>query len=219
MCLSGIFCLFTILQYADFQQGKAIVIIISLLMIIGFGLAAIKCFKSIPRKNRTERNPETAASPVTETSADPPAPAVVPDTVPINEHSVEYIESENLIQRADNKPISDEEVPYLIQTGYERALERKNEQIDLNEQEQQFFDELKNALSKIQRTISMKRMSNGIISVYSNTYYVGKIKLTGRKHWMQILRGETQIKTIDGELDGFISHIPDWVRYINLHCK
>ena len=91
--------------------------------------------------------------------------------------------------------------------------------IELSHQEVEFFNELNLQLSEIKRSVSLERMSNGAISVYSKTFYVGKIKLSGRKHWMQILRGETQIKEIEGELDDFIQHIPDWIRYIRLHCK
>ena len=91
--------------------------------------------------------------------------------------------------------------------------------IELNEFEQRFFDELQSGLSEINRSVTLNRMSNGVISVYSNTFYVGKIKLTGKKHWMQILKGLYTNKTIDGELDDFIQHIPDWIRYIRIHCK
>ena len=139
-----------------------------------------------------------------------------------NEKSIQYVETENTIQRVDNKPISDEEIPYLIHVGYEKALEHasgKTSPLRLNNEEQQFFDELEKSLSEIKRNFTMERLSNGTINVYSNGYYVGKIKLTGRKRWMQILRGETQIKHIDGELNDFIQHIPDWVRYIRIHCK
>lgn len=129
-----------------------------------------------------------------------------------------YIEFDNSIQRKDGQPISDEEVPYLIQLGYEKR-NKKNILINLSDQEALFFDKLKKALSEINRSITMERLSNGVISVYSNTYYVGKIKLSGKKHWMQVLRGETQIKTIEGEIDDFIQQIPNWIRYIRLHCK
>ena len=91
--------------------------------------------------------------------------------------------------------------------------------IELNEFEQKFFDELQSGLSEINRSVTLNRMSNGVISVYSNTFYVGKIKLTGKKHWMQILKGLYTNKTIDGELDDFIQHIPDWIMYIRIHCK
>ena len=146
----------------------------------------------------------------------------IPETIPLtkqNEPHIEYVETRNMIYRADDQSISDEEVPYLIQVGYEKALNKSKKLNDLSESEKLFFTELEKALSELNKSITMERLSNGVISVYLNTYYVGKIKLSGRKHWMQILRGETQIKTIDGELDDFIQHIPDWVRYIRLHCK
>lgn len=135
-----------------------------------------------------------------------------------------YINDGNMIFKTDDKEISDKEVPYLIQIGREKIIEKqanfKTDLLpDLNEQERYFFNELKLALSTIKRDITAERMSNGVISVYSNSFYVGKIKLSGRKHWMQILRGQTQIKVIDGELDDFIQRIPDWVRYIRIHCK
>ena len=76
--------------------------------------------------------------------------------------------------------------------------------MDFNEQEQIFFDKMNEALSEIKRSITLNRMSDGTISVYSNTYYVGKIRLTGRSHRMQILKGLQTIKEIDGELDDFI---------------
>lgn len=38
---------------------------------------------------------------------------------------LEYIETEQTVYRADNKAISDEEIPYLIQVGYEEALSKK----------------------------------------------------------------------------------------------
>lgn len=36
-----------------------------------------------------------------------------------------YVEYENIIRRTDEKPISDEEVPYLMQIGYEKALQKE----------------------------------------------------------------------------------------------
>ncbi len=52
MCLGGIFSLFILLRYADFQKGKAVVIVLFLLIIVGFGLVAFKCFKTVFRKKR-----------------------------------------------------------------------------------------------------------------------------------------------------------------------
>lgn len=40
-------------------------------------------------------------------------------------HTDEYIEDGNVIFRADGKELSNEEIPYLMQVGYERALEQE----------------------------------------------------------------------------------------------
>ncbi len=50
MCMGGMFSLTVLLRYADFKQGKAIIIVIFLLMIAGFGMLSFKCFKSVFRK-------------------------------------------------------------------------------------------------------------------------------------------------------------------------
>ena len=124
MCLIGIFSLFMLLRYADFQQGKAVITIIFLLLITGFGIIAFKCFRHVFHKHKTEQDSTTKDFPVLETSV---SLSSVPDDITAkSEHSAEYIEFKNTIQRVDEKLISDEEVPYLIQVGYESALERKN---------------------------------------------------------------------------------------------
>ena len=46
----------------------------------------------------------------------------IPSIAPIPDAS--YIEDDKIIVRTDGKEITDDEVPYLIQTGYENALER-----------------------------------------------------------------------------------------------
>lgn len=86
--------------------------------------------------------------------------------------------------------------------------------MNFNEQEKIFFDELMIALANFNGVIQPQRMSDNALSVYYNTYPIGKIKLTGRKHWMQILKGFQTVKVIDGELNDFILHIPEWVKYI-----
>lgn len=43
----------------------------------------------------------------------------------LQEPSTVYIQSGNTVSRADGKPISDEEVPYLMELGYRNALERE----------------------------------------------------------------------------------------------
>lgn len=73
MCLAGIFSLSMLLRYADFQQGKIVVVIIFLLMIAGFGWSAFKCFKFVFRKKETTQNSKTVNYPVTEMPVQPVA--------------------------------------------------------------------------------------------------------------------------------------------------
>ena len=214
-CIFGIVSLSIILWFANFEQGKSIVVIIFLFFISLSGTVAYKCFKYICHNPFASKTP-TWLKPFFEQI---PIKKSSNSVAPTNISHDEYVEFDNILQRVDGQPISDDEVPYLIQVGYERALDRDNALINLSEQEERFFDELQKSLSEINRTITMERLSNGAISVYANSCYVGRIRLTGRKHWMQILRGLTQNKTIYGELDELIQHIPEWIRYIRLHCK
>ena len=68
MCLGGIFSLSMFLHYADFQRGKPVVITICVLMIVVFGLLAIKCFKSVFQKKEVKQNYKATDIPATETS-------------------------------------------------------------------------------------------------------------------------------------------------------
>lgn len=87
---------------------------------------------------------------------------------------------------------------------------------DINELEEQFFQELYNKVPmKMNPLIHLFRMSDGTLSVYYGTYPIGKIKLQGRKHWMQILKGLYTSKSIEGNMNDFVSHIDDWIKYIN----
>lgn len=89
-----------------------------------------------------------------------------------------------------------------------------------NEFEESFFERLYDSLPEADRLfIHLYRMSNGTLSVYYKTYPIGKIKLQGRVFSMQILKGLSSVKYIDGSLEDFLEHIPDWCKYIRLHCK
>lgn len=90
----------------------------------------------------------------------------------------------------------------------------------INEKEESFFECLYDSLTEADRLfIHLYRMSNGTLSVYYKTYPIGKIKLQGRVFSMQILKGLSSVKNIDGSLEDFLEHIPDWCKYIGLHCK
>lgn len=112
MCLGGIFSLYVLLRYANFKQGKVFVITLPLLIIAGSGLAAFKCFKALFRYKKTAQKHETVNSPISKISAQPTAEEkqknVAISSVPIAEI--------NIMQN---------EVPHLIQVGYEKTLNQE----------------------------------------------------------------------------------------------
>lgn len=87
----------------------------------------------------------------------------------------------------------------------------------VNEQEELFFSELSKVIKS--GRITLIRMSNGALSVNYNGYPVGKIKLQGRKYWMQILKDLDSSTCVDGSVDLFIERISDWKRYIDRYCN
>lgn len=86
--------------------------------------------------------------------------------------------------------------------------------LTLNDQEQTFLNELMKQLKKFSGKVQPERMSNNALNVKYNGCQIGRIKLTGRKHWMQILKNMYDVEVIEGELDDFIQNIPEWVKYI-----
>ena len=89
-----------------------------------------------------------------------------------------------------------------------------------NKDEEQYFECFLSKLSdEEKKCLKLNRLSTGHIEPYFNSYPLGKIKLQGRKHWMQILKGLYTSKTIEGDVENFITHVSDWEKYIKLHCK
>lgn len=87
---------------------------------------------------------------------------------------------------------------------------------EINNLEEQFFEVLYSKLdSKRNNMISLIRMSNGTLSVYFKGYPVGKIKLQGRKHSMQILKSLYKYDAFEGNINDFIPKIDGWILYIN----
>lgn len=86
---------------------------------------------------------------------------------------------------------------------------------EVNQDEELFFSCLSKKLTVQQnKSIRLTRMSNGTLDVYYGGYPIGKIKLQGRKHTMQILKGLYGNESIDGTVEDFIQHIDSWLKYI-----
>lgn len=92
--------------------------------------------------------------------------------------------------------------------------------LELDSNEIKYFNAFKNKLkSEEYGLLVLKRLSSGIIEPYFNTYPIGKIKLKGRKYWMQIFRSLYKIDIFEGTLDEMIEKQDDVIRYLRKYCK
>jgi hypothetical protein len=63
--------------------------------------------------------------------------------------------------------------------------------------------------------IRLERLSNKSISVYYKTYPICKLKLNGKKTWMQILLSLYETKVLENEpVSRYIDGIDEWLSYI-----
>jgi hypothetical protein len=80
--------------------------------------------------------------------------------------------------------------------------------------EEAFLTALEAALRQGHKSVALtiSRMANGALSVSSPRAYLGKVKLQGRKTWMQyIVRNDAE--SIEGApLEEYIHHLNFWVR-------
>ena len=85
---------------------------------------------------------------------------------------------------------------------------------EVNDLENKFFDEL---YSKLPNDINLIRLSDGALNVeYKNGLCVGKIKLQGKKHYMQILKSLYKNYTV---YENFNEHIDEWIHYIDKYLR
>ncbi len=85
----------------------------------------------------------------------------------------------------------------------------------VNDFEERFFEKLSSCLTEIENSkIRLYRMSNGTLSVYYSSYPIGKVRLQGKVHWIQILKGMYTSKVIEGDIERLIPYIEQWVKYL-----
>lgn len=127
-----------------------------------------------------------------------------------------YISTGGVVYRTDGRPIEDREVPYLIEVGFRELQERPvGAPADATADELKFFAALDAALLSAGKSKDYKatRMSNGALSVSSGRAYLGKIKLKGRKTWMQYIKRSGNAESVGGlTLEEYIALIPRWVK-------
>lgn len=70
------------------------------------------------------------------------------------------------------------------------------------------------------RLLYFEPMSNKSFSVQYGSYAIGKIKLSGRKTYMQVLSGLYGVDDLsDLSLEDYISHIPKWIKQMKYCIK
>lgn len=95
-----------------------------------------------------------------------------------------------------------------------------NKDFLINAEEEMYFEKLYLKLTDCEnKSIKLYRMSNGAIETYFRNYPLGKLKLQGRKHWMQVYKSLYKVDVIEGTVDDFIKKIDDVVLYIRKYCK
>lgn len=100
---------------------------------------------------------------------------------------------------------------------YMKYSTASSEKYSITPDEERFFWAFEDALMEndLDTYISLTRMSNGAISVSTSSAYIGKIKLQGRKTWMQYM---TDLYNAEVEenllLEGYIQLLKYWVRTV-----
>ena len=80
--------------------------------------------------------------------------------------------------------------------------------------EEAFLAALEAALRQGRKStaLAISRMANGALSVNSPRAYLGKVKLQGRKTWMQYMVRNDAESVEDVPLEEYIHHLSFWVR-------
>ena len=91
---------------------------------------------------------------------------------------------------------------------------------EVNSDEELYFSILRGKLTDQEnKRIVLCRMSDGAIETYFGTYPLGKIKLQGRKHYMQVIKSLYKVDVVEGTVQDFIGRIDDVVRYMRKYCR
>lgn len=127
-----------------------------------------------------------------------------------------YIEANGMIYRTDGQPISDREVPYLVEMGWRDLInDPGGVPADATPEECYFLECLERALIAAGKSpyFRVRRMSTKALSVNSERAYLGKIKLQGKTTWMQYLTGLYGAERVENRsLDEYVQLIKYWVK-------
>lgn len=100
---------------------------------------------------------------------------------------------------------------------YIKSSTASSEKYTVTPEEERFFWAFEDALMEqgLDTYMSLTRMASGAISVSTSAVYVGKIKLQGRKTWMQYITGSGDAEVLENcSLEEYIQHLKLWVRTV-----
>ena len=88
-----------------------------------------------------------------------------------------------------------------------------------NEDEELYFSTFHSRLTDYENSkIILHRLSNGSIEPYFDNYPLGKIKLRGREHHMQVFKSIYKWEDISGNVETFVERIDDVIKYMRKYC-
>ncbi len=97
---------------------------------------------------------------------------------------------------------------------YIRYTTESSRRWSITPDEEAFLAALEVALRQGRKStgLTISRMANGALSVNSPRAYLGKIKLQGRRTWMQYMTRNDAESIGDAPLEEYIRHLSFWVR-------
>lgn len=97
---------------------------------------------------------------------------------------------------------------------YIRYTTESSRRWSITPDEEAFLAALEAALRQGHKSVALtiSRMANGALSVNSSRAYLGKIKLQGRRTWMQYMTRNDAESIEDAPLEEYIHHLSFWVR-------
>ena len=140
-----------------------------------------------------------------------------------------YLHNGNTISRADGKPISDKEMPHLIELSYQNLISTENDYKSgkrniftdntFSKEEETFFNCVYSEFSKAglkPNLIKVTRLSSGMFNVdYITEGCLGKVKIKDQKsYFIQYFIGRNVHSNDAKSLNELIEIIPRWIRYV-----
>lgn len=100
---------------------------------------------------------------------------------------------------------------------YMKYSTASSEKYSITPDEERFFWAFEDALMEqgLSTYMSLTRMANGAISVSTSSAYIGKIRLQGRKTWMQYMTGLYDAEVEENlPLEEYIQRLQYWVQTV-----